>query len=185
MDFKKTLIPAALIAALAPLAAFADHVRYDDDDGYATHHERGWHQRPHGRYEMRPVQRWVPGHYQQVWVPEQCRVKYRWYGERVRCRPGFYDSRWVPGHVEVAQQWVWVPYSPDFNRWQSPPPPYRGDQGYSPDSQGYPGEQDLQRQQPSAPLPQRQLQGDEDFQDQQPSAPPPESTPRAGPATSL
>lgn len=58
-----------------------------------------------GRYELQTVQRWVPGHYEQVWVPEQCRTGH-W--GRTRCRPGYSEQQWVPGRYEQAQQWVWV-----------------------------------------------------------------------------
>lgn len=60
-----------------------------------------------GRYELKLVQQWVPGRYEQVWVPEQCKYKPRW--GTVKCRGGYYDQRWVEGHYETVEQWVWVP----------------------------------------------------------------------------
>lgn len=64
-------------------------------------------QNQNGRYELRLVQQWVPGRYEQVWVPEQCNYKPR-RGVK-KCRAGYYDQRWVEGHYETAEQWVWVP----------------------------------------------------------------------------
>ena len=119
MNLKKMLVPAALIAVLAPLAAFAEH---DDYAGYGNNEPAQvasqYARRPmppthesQGRYEMRTTQQWVPGQYTQVWVPEQCVSRQRGWGTRVRCRPGFYDQRWTPGHYVSAQQWVWVPFN--------------------------------------------------------------------------
>lgn len=62
----------------------------------------------HGRYELQTVQRWVPGRYESVWVPESCRFRPRL--GRTVCQGGFYDQRWVPGHYETVQEWVWVPH---------------------------------------------------------------------------
>lgn len=88
--------------------------QYPQSPSYPGHRRRG------GRYEQRPVQRWVEGRYQQVWVPEQCTTYSRgqggwrhngWrHGGRTVCRPGYYDQRWVPGHYQTVMQWVWVPY---------------------------------------------------------------------------
>jgi hypothetical protein len=64
-----------------------------------------------GRYELKLVQQWVAGRYEQVWVPEQC--SYKPYRRAQQCRPGYYDRRWVAGHYETVEQWVWVP-----SRWQ-------------------------------------------------------------------
>lgn len=61
----------------------------------------------HGRYELRLVQQWVPGRYEQVWVPEKCKYRPRW--GTVKCRGGYYEQQWVEGHYETAEQWVWVP----------------------------------------------------------------------------
>jgi hypothetical protein len=65
-------------------------------------------QNQQGRYELRLVQQWVPGRYEQVWVPQDCRYKPR--RGTTKCQGGYYDQRWVEGHYETAQQWVWVPY---------------------------------------------------------------------------
>jgi hypothetical protein len=70
---------------------------------------RSWPNRQ-GRYELQTVQRWVPGGYESVWVPESCRFRPRL--GRTVCQGGFYDQRWVPGHYETAQEWVWVPHRP-------------------------------------------------------------------------
>jgi hypothetical protein len=64
-------------------------------------------QNQQGRYELRLVQQWVPGRYEQVWVPQDCRYKPRW--GTTKCRGGYYDQRWVEGHYQTAEQWVWVP----------------------------------------------------------------------------
>ncbi|XXF78729.1 hypothetical protein P2318_02935 [Myxococcaceae bacterium GXIMD 01537] len=63
--------------------------------------------RQHGRYEMQTVQRFVPGRYEQVWVPEQCDYRHR--RRAVRCSGGYYEQQWVPGRYETVQEWVWVP----------------------------------------------------------------------------
>lgn len=115
MELKKTLLGIAFAAAaLAPVAARADH---DDDDRSRAVEVHVHDGRCHhgatppgvpsqtGRYELRTVQRWVPGRYQQVWVPQQCRQKRR----RVKCRGGYYEQRWEPAHYVTAQEWVWVP----------------------------------------------------------------------------
>lgn len=74
------------------------------------------------RYELRPIERWVPGHYQQTWVEPRCKPS-RW-GKKPHCRGGYYDQRWVPGHYETVQQWVRVPAP------LPPPPPSRVDGAY-------------------------------------------------------
>jgi hypothetical protein len=79
-----------------------------------------------GRYELRDTQQWVPGRYQQVWVPEQCRFRPR-HGYST-CRAGYYDQQWVEGHYETTQQWVWVPYRWNRNtgsEWGTPVNYYR------------------------------------------------------------
>ncbi|WP_224244775.1 hypothetical protein [Hyalangium gracile] len=60
-----------------------------------------------GRYELKLVQQWVSGGYEQVWVPRECRN----YGRRgrVQCTGGYYEQQWVDGHYETVEQWVWVP----------------------------------------------------------------------------
>jgi hypothetical protein len=60
-----------------------------------------------GRYELRYEQQWVPGYYQQVWVPEECKYKPR--RGMTKCRGGYYDQQWVPGRYETVEKWVWVP----------------------------------------------------------------------------
>lgn len=99
-----------------------DHDRYSDgrydnrSDNRYGNDNRDYRRSPpppqnqQGRYELRNVQQWVQGRYEQVWVPQDCRNG-RW--GRTKCTGGYYDQRWVEGHYETAQQWVWVPY-----RWQ-------------------------------------------------------------------
>jgi hypothetical protein len=60
-----------------------------------------------GRYELRQVQKWVEGRYDQVWVAQDCREGSRRYIKK--CEPGRYEQRWVPGHYEQVEEWVWVP----------------------------------------------------------------------------
>jgi len=62
--------------------------------------------RESGRYELQTVQRWVPGHYEQVWVERECRYKPR--RNMTKCTGGYYDERWVPGYYQPVQEWVWV-----------------------------------------------------------------------------
>jgi hypothetical protein len=64
-----------------------------------------------GRYELKLTQQWVPGRYEQVWVPEDCRYRPR--RGTTKCRGGYYEQRWVEGRYETVEQWVWVP-----SRWQ-------------------------------------------------------------------
>lgn len=100
--------------------------RYDDDEynrqyGHGQGHVHGSQcnhgpqptppRNRHGRYELQQVQKFVPGRYEQVWVPQECRYKPR--RGVTKCRGGFYEQRWVPGHYETVEQWVWVP-----GRWQ-------------------------------------------------------------------
>jgi hypothetical protein len=63
--------------------------------------------RDSGRYELRTVQKWVPGHYEKVWVEETCKYKPR--RDRVKCEGGYYEQRWVEGYNQSVQEWVWVP----------------------------------------------------------------------------
>jgi hypothetical protein len=59
-----------------------------------------------GRYERKLVQQFVPGRYEQVWVPQDCRYTRRHGG--TQCQGGYYDNQWVAGHYETVEQWVWV-----------------------------------------------------------------------------
>ncbi|HVE83995.1 MAG TPA: hypothetical protein VND93_14155 [Myxococcales bacterium] len=84
--------------------------------GEPSPYGRGWEHgrfRRNGRYEMRAVQQWVEGRYQQVWVAEQCSMRERQHGwvrtTGMICVPAHYDQQWQPGHYEQVQQWVWVP----------------------------------------------------------------------------
>ncbi|MBM7113099.1 hypothetical protein [Archangium primigenium] len=69
--------------------------------------------RPHttrrdGRYELRTVERQVPGRYERVWIPERCQPVGRRGAQR--CEPGRYEQQWVPGYTEAYQEWVWVSF---------------------------------------------------------------------------
>jgi hypothetical protein len=89
-----------LVLALSPAAALAD--------GYYSPAPPAA-----GHYEQRTVDQWVPGSYQQLFVPGGCRQEY-W---RNVCWPGHYDQRWMPGHYEEVSQQVWVP-APEWNRFE-------------------------------------------------------------------
>jgi hypothetical protein len=75
-----------------------------------------------GRYEQRIIQRWVPGQYRSVWVPEQCSYRFRergwgWHRREANvCVPAHYTQQWTTGYYESVPQWVWVPYA--MNRYQ-------------------------------------------------------------------
>lgn len=117
--FKRAWVSWALAAALLPVTALADHdeaERFDDGDevwlSVHVHDEDCGHAGPFpgvpsnpGRYELRTVDRWVPGRYEQAWVPRAC---FRVHHKR-RCSGGYYERRWVPGRTEQVQDWVWVP----------------------------------------------------------------------------
>lgn len=96
--------------------------RYDDDDRYArgvevhVHTHRCSHgpvpagqPTREGRYELRTVQRWVPGYYEDVYVPERCKTRENHHRRVTKCHKGGYEKRWVEGRYEDVQQWVWVP----------------------------------------------------------------------------
>ena len=65
--------------------------------------------RPHqaGRYELQTVRKFVPGHYERVWVEQNC--KYRPRRNVTKCEGGHYEQRWVEGYYQSLQEWVWVP----------------------------------------------------------------------------
>ena len=105
---KKLLLGLAL--TLAPAAAFAHPVGYPPPGQPVST----------GRYVWRTDNQWVPGGYQQVWVPGRCFTR-RW---RSVCRAGFYGQRWVPGHYQPVSHWVWVPApQPWLNPNPGPVPP--------------------------------------------------------------
>jgi hypothetical protein len=87
--------------------ADAPSQQWNDDHGVERNHgpipPPPAHER--GRYELQTVQRWVPGHSERVWVPEQCRTG-RW--GRSHCQAGYYEQQWVAGRYEQLQEWVWV-----------------------------------------------------------------------------
>ena len=80
-------------------------------------------QNQQGHYELRQVQQWVPGRYEQVWVPQDCRYRPR--RGTTQCRGGYYEQRWVEGYYQTAEQWVWVP-----GRWNRNSGPEWGNAGY-------------------------------------------------------
>lgn len=107
--------------------------RYDDDDertrrffevhvhtGACDHAPAPRPMNSRGRYELQTVQRWTPGRYEQVWVPEQCVERGHRRGRHVKCRGGYYDKQWVPGGYVTVQEWVWVPYG--GRRWHQARP---------------------------------------------------------------
>jgi hypothetical protein len=148
MSLKMTLVGAALTLSMAPLAARADDYsqqQYDQQyeqpqyqQPYDQQYQQPYQQQPgvavgeprpdgrferNGHYELRTVQRWVPGQYQQVWVPEQCNTRFRqrgWYRAAANvCIPGHYDQQWTPAHYESTQQQVWVPFGyRHHHRWE-------------------------------------------------------------------
>ncbi len=63
--------------------------------------------RQSGRYELQTVQKFVPGHYEQVWVEQNCRYRPR--RHVTKCEGGHYEQRWVEGYYQSVQEWVWVP----------------------------------------------------------------------------
>src|SRR5690242_21822298 len=91
-----------LALSLAPAAAFAYPVAPPPGQPVVG-----------GHYEWRTVNEWVPGSYQQVYVPGRCHVR-AW---RSWCRPGFYRTEWNPGHYAPVNQQVWV-----ADAWQNPGP---------------------------------------------------------------
>lgn len=131
MSFKMTMVGAALTLSMAPLAARADGYNQPYSQYAQPTYAQPQYQQPgiavgepsptdrrgdrSGRYELRTVQRFVQGQYQQVWVPEQCSLRERqrgWWRQAAQvCVPAHYAQQWVPGHSESAQQWVWVSFS--------------------------------------------------------------------------
>lgn len=126
MSFKMTMVGAALTLSMLPLAARADgyNQAYNQyaqptyaQPGIAVGEPNPTDRQGDrsGRYELRTVQRFVQGQYQQVWVPEQCSLRERqrgWWRQAAQvCVPAHYDQQWVPGHSESTQQWVWVQFN--------------------------------------------------------------------------
>lgn len=126
---KTTLLSIGLGVTLLSASAFAD-------EGFAhgrghnprqQHQQHGWHQGhtgancdyhrasapggeySNGSYELRSVQKWVPGSYVQVWVAQQC--SHYQHGRRGhRCNNGgYYTQQWQAGRYETVQEWVFVP----------------------------------------------------------------------------
>ena len=86
-----------------------DHDRRDYDHDRWNRHtpQPPAPQNQQGRYELKYVQQWVPGRYEQVWVPRDCRYRPRW--GTTQCIEGHYDQQWVEGSYQQVEQWVWVP----------------------------------------------------------------------------
>lgn len=118
--------------------------RWDDDHGHDGHERRRdrrglievhvhtdrCHHGPQptpprnqqGRYELQLVQKWFPGRYEQVWVPQECRTKERRRTTVTKCKGGYYEQRWVDGRYETVEEWVWVS-TPVYHRgpaWGTP-----------------------------------------------------------------
>ncbi|MBX7113269.1 MAG: hypothetical protein K1X64_02960 [Myxococcaceae bacterium] len=146
---KTTFLGIGLGVILLSGSAFAD-------EGFARgrdrHHSHGWYQghteadcgnQPQeqyttdGRYELRSVQRWVPGRYMQVWVAQACNHYRHRHGQG--CNNGYYQQQWQAGHYETVQEWVFVPYarSPRYGAAQVPPPPRVGLSYSSADGSAY------------------------------------------------
>ena len=150
---KTTLLSMGLGVILLSGSAFADE-GFARGRGRHNSHQHGWHgghtgadcgNQPQGqyttdgRYELRSVQRWVPGRYTQVWVAQACNHYYG-HGRRGReCNNGYYQQQWQAGHYETAQEWVFVPYgrSPHYGAAQVPPPPRVGVSFSSADGSAY------------------------------------------------
>lgn len=133
MNWKTTLTTAAtLICSIAPVAAHADDFHMSASVNvppFSVHvHDSSCHHdapppqgvpvvvntpppQPSGHYELRTVNQYVPGRYDQVWVPGSCIEKRhgRW-GHKVKqiCNAGYYSQRWIPERYEQIQKWVWV-----------------------------------------------------------------------------
>jgi hypothetical protein len=72
-----------------------------------AHPPRSHRPRQSGGYELQTVQKFVPGHYEQVWVEQNCRYRPR--RNVTKCEGGHYEQRWVEGYYQSVQEWVWVP----------------------------------------------------------------------------
>jgi hypothetical protein len=110
MTLKTQFVSLSMLAAvLLPAAAYADHRVTPANVSVgveinAPPRPAGRPQNP-GRYELRTVSRWVPGRWEEQWVPGVCRQK----RHKVKCSSGYMERRWVPGYEEKRQDWVWVP----------------------------------------------------------------------------
>lgn len=133
MNLKRHLIAAATFASVAvPTLAHADnftvHAGFDVPPvsvhvhGSDCHHGNNLPpppppREPTGHYEVRTVSEFVPGRYDQVWVPPSCVTRYhgRW-GRHVRqvCNPGYYTQQWIPGRYVDVQKTVWVQDSQQY-----------------------------------------------------------------------
>jgi hypothetical protein len=119
---KRNTLFATLFAAATflPTLAFADYYSAPPA-GQPTYQQQQVEQPRYrggnadGRYELRSVQKWIPGSYSQVWVPQTCHERGR-HHRRTVCRGGFYDKQWVAGHYETVQDWVWVKYDRPHRR---------------------------------------------------------------------
>jgi hypothetical protein len=103
-----------------PVFRFEGRRGYDDrEHEWREHQRREWNRRPivtfgpmyrgpinAGHYELRDVQRWVDGQWNQVFVPGACTVS-PW-GQQ-QCADGSYQNVWQEGHYMTVQERVWVP----------------------------------------------------------------------------
>lgn len=72
-----------------------------------------------GHYELRPVNRWVEGRYEEYYVAGRCEVRrHHRHPRHARryCTEGYLAQRWVPGHYVQASEYVWVPHAPVYQR---------------------------------------------------------------------
>jgi hypothetical protein len=75
----------------------------DHDRVHQGYTHADFNSRRGGHYELRTVQKWQEGYWNQVWVPGAC------FGIHVRvCAPGSYQNQWVPGRYVTTQEYVWV-----------------------------------------------------------------------------
>ncbi|MFZ5471612.1 MAG: hypothetical protein ACOZIN_19475, partial [Myxococcota bacterium] len=115
---------AALSMLLLPAAALADHEEDFLDDFRRQGHVHTsscnhvaspvppGQPTQYGRYELQTNQKWVPGRYEQVWVPRVCRKgHHRRPHHGGRCWGGHYEQQWREGYFQTVQEWVWVPTS--------------------------------------------------------------------------
>ncbi|MFL5319646.1 MAG: hypothetical protein ACJ790_08300 [Myxococcaceae bacterium] len=77
----------------------------------------GYQQQAPGHYELRTVNEFVPGRYDQVWVPASCTYQ-RWghwghHGRQV-CSPGYYTQQWIPGRYVETSKYVFVSDQPTY-----------------------------------------------------------------------
>ncbi len=119
----RTALSLVTLAVLTSAPAFADRFehgaravpRFEGRRGVEAR-EHGWRRQwtpgpayrgpiSTGHWELRDVQKWVDGQWNQVLVPGRCFMT-RW-GQR--CTPGSYQNVWQEGRYVTVQERVWVP----------------------------------------------------------------------------